>query len=72
MCPIRTRMLCDDPTGNYASMALVLVVTPASAWMAMTMLLAEVGNRNASVYPDSNMVVILLAMLICYLILLKA
>jgi hypothetical protein len=53
-------------------MALALVVTPASAWMAMTMLLAEVGNRNASVYPDSNMVVILLAVLICYLILLKA
>jgi hypothetical protein len=45
-------MLRDDPTGNYESMAHALVVTPASAWMGSTMLLAEVGNQNASVYPD--------------------
>jgi hypothetical protein len=71
MCAIHTRMLRDDPTGNYESMAQALVVTPASAWMGSTMLLAEVGNQNASVYPDWNMVVIL-AVLICELILLKA
>jgi hypothetical protein len=45
-------MLRDDPTGNYESMAHALVVTPASAWMGSTMLLAKVGNQNASVYPD--------------------
>jgi hypothetical protein len=64
-------MLHDDPTGNNASLVLPLVVMPASAWIGRTMLLAEAGNRNASVYPDSNMVVIL-AILIWYLILLKA
>jgi hypothetical protein len=71
MCAIRTHMLRDDPTGNYVSMVLPLAVTPPSAWMGRTMLLAEVGNQNASVSPDSNTVVIL-TMLICYLILLKA
>jgi hypothetical protein len=52
MCAIHTRMLRDDPTGNYASMAHTLVVMSALAWMGRTMLLAEVGNQNASVYPD--------------------
>jgi hypothetical protein len=52
-------MLCDDPTGNYASMAPPLVVTTALASLGRTMMLAEAGNQNASVYPDSNMVVIL-------------
>jgi hypothetical protein len=52
MCAIRTRMLRDDPTGKSASMAHAQVVTPASAWMGGTMLLAEVGNQNTSVYLD--------------------
>jgi hypothetical protein len=64
-------MLCNGPTGNYVSMAPSLVVMPASAWMGRTMLLAEKGNRNGSVYPNSNMVIILV-ILICELILLKA
>jgi hypothetical protein len=71
MCAIHTCMLHDDPTGNYVSMALPLVVTPALAWMGRTTLLAGEGNWNASVYQDSNMVVIL-AVQICELILLKA
>jgi hypothetical protein len=33
MCAICTLILRDDPTGNYASMAPPLVMTPASAWM---------------------------------------
>jgi hypothetical protein len=69
MCAIHTCMLRDDPTGNYALMALPLLVMRASEWMGRTMLQAEVGNRNTSVYPDSNMVVIL-TVLICDLILL--
>jgi hypothetical protein len=44
MCAIRPRMLCDDPTDNYASMAQPLVVTPASVWAGRTMMLAKVGN----------------------------
>jgi hypothetical protein len=64
-------MLYNGPTGNYVSMAPPLVVMPASAWMHRTMLLAENGNRNGSVYPNSNMVIILV-ILICELILLKA
>jgi hypothetical protein len=69
MCAIHTRMLRDDPIANYALMALPLLVMRASEWMGRTMLQAEVGNRNTSVYPDSNMVVIL-TVLICDLILL--
>jgi hypothetical protein len=64
-------MLRDDPTSNYASMSPPLVVMPASVWIGWTRLLAEAWNRNASVYPDSNMVIIL-AILICELNLLKA
>jgi hypothetical protein len=45
MCAIRTRMLRDDHTGNYASMAQPLVVTLASAWIGRTMLLAEAGTE---------------------------
>jgi hypothetical protein len=71
MCAIRTRMLRDDPTGNYVSMAPPLVVTPALAWMCRTTLLAAAGNQNASVYQDSNMVIVLTVQ-ICELILLKA
>jgi hypothetical protein len=52
-------MLRDDPTGNYASMAQPLVVTPASVWMGRTMMLAEAWNRSASAYLYSNMVVII-------------
>jgi hypothetical protein len=52
-------------------MAPPLVVMPASVWIGRTILLAKAWNRNASVYPDSNMVVIL-AILICELNLLKA
>jgi hypothetical protein len=47
------------------------VVMCASTWMGRTMLLTEAGNQNTSVYPDSNMVVIL-SVIICDLILLKA
>jgi hypothetical protein len=64
-------MLHKDPTGNYATMASPLVVMPISAWMGRTMLLVEEGNQNGSLYPNSNMVVILVV-LICELILLKA
>jgi hypothetical protein len=63
-------MLCNNPTDNYATMAPPLVVMPASAWMGRTMLLDEEGNRNGSVYLNSDMVVILV-ILICELILLK-
>jgi hypothetical protein len=52
-------MLRDDPTGNYALMAQPLVVMPASVWMGRTMMLAEVGNRSASAYLNSNMVIII-------------
>jgi hypothetical protein len=71
MCAIRTRIFRDDPTGNYASMPPLLVVMPTLPWMGRTTLLAEAGNQNASVCPDSNTVVIL-AVLICEFILLKA
>jgi hypothetical protein len=52
-------------------MASPLVVMPISAWMGRTMLLVEEGNQNGSVYLNSNMVIILVV-LICELILLKA
>jgi E3 ubiquitin-protein ligase ATL10/75/76/77/78 len=48
------RMLSDGPTGD-------------DAWAGRTMLPAEAGDGDASVYPDSNMVVILAA-LMCVLI----
>jgi hypothetical protein len=63
-------MLRNDPTGNYAMMAPPIVVMPASAWMCRTMLLAEEGSQNGSVYLNSDMVVIL-DVLICELILFK-
>lgn len=65
---MRMRMLSDGPAANDASTAPPLLVAPPSALTGRTtMLPPEAGDGCGSVYPDSNVVVVLAAVL-CVLI----